>query len=701
MKKILTILAMTSLLACTPKQFDYPETRKDNTVDDYHGTKVEDPYRWLEDDRSDETEAWVKVQNEVTFAYLDQIPYREKVKERITDLINYPKSGVPWKDGEYYFVEKNDGLQNQDVYYIMKSIKDEPEVFMDPNMLSEDGTVAVTSLTLSDDSKYAAYGIARAGSDWKEVFVKEMETGEDLEDHIKWTKFASVAWYGDGFFYSRFEEPGEGEELSGKNLNNKVYFHKIGNSQDQDKMVYWDPGRNDLSYAPIRSKDSKYLILYAFESTSGSAIIACDLSEKNWHFTEILKGFDYNYSPIAVLGDILYLHTDKDAGKYKIAALNLKDSGAGLYDVVSEQEDRVISDAGVSGGKLVVQYMKDAQDYLAVYSTEGDFISDIMLPAPGTVGSLHGDKDDPLLFYSFESFTVPPIILSHNLETGSTGEYYKTEIDFDDSDYETKQVFYTSKDGTKVPMFIVHRKDVELDGKNPLLLYGYGGFNVTEKPYFSASRVIWFENGGIYALANIRGGGEYGEEWHKAGMVLNKQNVFDDFIAAAEYLIDNKFTSANKLAIRGGSNGGLLVGAVINQRPELFKVAFPAVGVMDMLRFHKFTIGYYWTVDYGSSDDPEQFEYLYKYSPLHNIREGLNYPAVMIETADHDDRVVPAHSFKYGATMQEHYKGPNPVLIRIETDAGHGAGKPISKTIELVGDIYSFAFWNLEVEPVY
>jgi len=692
---------MASLLACTPRQFDYPETRKTDTEDNYFGTVVPDPYRWLEDDRSTETEAWVKAQNEVTSGYFATIPYREKLEARLTELINYPKSTAPWKEGEYYFIEKNDGLQNQDVYYIMGDMESEPEVFIDPNLLSQDGTVAVTTVVLSDDSRYAAYGVSRAGSDWEEVYVRDMESGENLEDHIKWTKHASVAWHGKGFFYSRFEEPGEGEELSGKNLNNKVYYHRIGTSQDQDKIVYRDPRRNDLTYIPLRDRDSRYLLLYTFEHTNGNSILAADLTEKKWEFREVLPGFEYNYNLIGVLGDSLYLKTDRDAGKYRIAAIDLKNPGSGLTDIVPEHEDRVISGANFAGGKLVVQFMEDARDILSIYSTDGDFIKDLELPGPGTISTLNGNKNDTLLFYSFESFTIPPMVLKYNLETGETEEYYKTELDFDDSQYITDQVFYSSKDGTRIPMFIVHRKDMKLNGQNPLMLYGYGGFNVIEQPRFSASRIVWFENGGVYVLANIRGGGEYGEEWHKAGMVLNKQNVFDDFIAAAEYLVENKYTSPDKLAVRGGSNGGLLVGAVINQRPELFKVAFPAVGVMDMLRYHKFTIGYYWAADYGSSEDSVQFEYIYKYSPLHNIRSGLKYPAIMIETADHDDRVVPAHSFKYAATLQEHIKGPNPVLIRIETDAGHGSGKPVSKVIKQLADMYSFAFYNLDVEPVY
>ena len=700
MKSLLIFLAMASLLACSPKKFDYPQTRKVDTVDNYFGTLVPDPYRWLEDDRSTETEAWVEVQNEVTFAYLDQIPFRGKVRERLTELLDYPKTGAPWKDGKYYLVEKNTGLQNQDVYYIMKDIDGEPEVFIDPNTYSEEGTTAVTSVKLSDDSKYAAYSVARAGSDWQEIFVRDMVTGGDLDDHIMWTKFASVAWYEDGFFYSRFEEPGKDDELSGKNLNNKVFYHKLGTSQDHDKMVYQDPERNDLTYIPGITRGSRYLFLNTFESTSGNAIIIADLGQKEWKFKEILKGFKHNYNPIGVLENRLYLLTDKDAGRYRVAAIDLK-AGTDLIEIVPEQEDKVISRASIAGGKLVVQFMKDAQDFLSLHDLNGNHIKDLELPGPGAINSLNTDKDDKYIFYSFESFINPPTVFKYNLETSEMQEYHKTEIDFDDSQYITRQVFYNSKDGTRVPMFIVHHKDVELNGNNPLLLYGYGGFNITIKPDFRTDDIVWLENGGIYVSANIRGGGEYGEEWHEAGMVLNKQNVFDDFIAAAEYLIEHKYTSADKLAIAGGSNGGLLVGAVINQRPDLFRVAFPAVGVMDMLRFHKFTIGYYWTVDYGSSEDPEQFEYLYRYSPLHNIRPGLNYPAVLIETADHDDRVVPAHSFKYAATLQEHYKGPNPVLIRIETDAGHGAGKPVSKEIENMADVYSFAFYNLGVEPVY
>ena len=691
---------MTSLLACSPQKFDYPQTRKIDTVDNYFGTLVPDPYRWLEDDHSAETEAWVGAQNEITFAYLDQIPYRQKIKERLTGLMDYPKSGAPWKDGKYYFVEKNSGLQNQDVYYIMKNIDEEPDVFIDPNTHSEEGIAAINSIILSGDSKYAAYSVAHAGSDWQEIFIRDMETGRDMDDHIMWTKFASVAWHDDGFFYSRFDAPGDDEEFSSKNLNNKVFYHKIGTAQKHDKLVYWNQERNDLTYMPRMTRGSNYLYLYTFESTSGNAIIVADLGQKEWKFREILKGFKHNYNPIGVMENRLYLLTDKDAGRYKVAAIDLK-TGKDLIEIVPEQEDKVISQAAIAGKKLLVQYMKDAQDFLSLHDLDGNFIKDLELPGPGAISTVHTDINDRYIFYTFESFTNPPTVFIYNIETGETEEYHKTDIDFDDSLYITRQVYYKSKDGVQVPMFIVNHKDVKLDGNNPLLLYGYGGFNVTLKPGFRTNRIVWLENGGIYVSANIRGGGEYGEAWHKAGMVLNKQNVFNDFINAAEYLIEHKYTSADKLAVRGGSNGGLLVGAVINQRPELFRVAFPAVGVMDMLRFHKFTIGYYWTVDYGSSEDPAEFEYLYSYSPLHNIRPGLNYPAVLIETADHDDRVVPAHSFKYAATLQEHYNGPNPVLIRIETDAGHGAGKPVSKEIENMADVYSFAFYNLGVEPVY
>lgn len=691
---------MASLLACSSKRYDYPQTRKVDTVDNYFGTLVPDPYRWLEDDHSAETEAWVEAQNQITFAYLDQIPYRQKVRERLTALMDYPKTSAPWKDGKYYLVVKNSGLQNQDVYYIMKDVDEEPEVFIDPNTLSKEGIMAVSGVVLSADSRYAAYSVARAGSDWQEIFVRDMEKEQDLNDHIMWTKFASVAWHEGGFFYSRFEAPGEDDEFSGKNLNNKVFYHKIGTAQDQDEMVYWDPERNDLTYIPGISRGSNYLYLYTFESTSGNAIIVADLGKKEWKFKEVLKGFKHNYQPIGVVENCLYLLTDKDAGRYRVAAIDLI-SGLDLIDILPEQEDKVISQAAIAGGQLLVQFMNDAQDFLSIHDINGFHIKDIELPGPGAINSLTADKEDKYIFYSFESFTQPPTVFKYNIETGEKQEYHKTELDFDDEQYITRQVFFHSNDGTKVPMFIVHHKDLELDGKNPLLLYGYGGFNVTLKPGFRTNRIVWLENGGIYVSTNIRGGGEYGEDWHKAGMVLNKQNVFDDFIKAAEYLIEHEYTSANRMVVRGGSNGGLLVGAVINQRPELFRVAFPAVGVMDMLRFHKFTIGYYWTVDYGSSDDPVQFEYLYSYSPVHNIRSGLNYPAVMIETADHDDRVVPAHSFKYAATMQEHYKGPNPVLIRIETDAGHGAGKPIGKEIDNMADVYSFAFYNLGVEPIY
>jgi prolyl oligopeptidase len=700
MKKSLISFTMVSLLACQPKGFEYPDTRKDNTVDNYFGTLVPDPYRWLEDDRSAETEAWVKAQNRVTFAYLEKIPYRERIRERLTSLMDYPKSGAPWRDGIHYLVERNTGLQDQHVYFITRDIDLEPEVFIDPNAFSEDGTVAVTGVVLSGNGKFAAYSLSRAGSDWQEIFVRNVETGEDLDDHILWTKFASIAWYGDGFYYSRFEPPGADRELSGKNVNNKVYYHQMGNGQEQDELVYWNPDRDDLTYLPQITRGSQYLCLYTFKSTSGNAIIVADLSKEDRKFREVLKGFKHNYHPIGVIEDRLYLLTDEHAGRYRVVAVDLK-AERDLIEIVPEQEDRVMTQAAIAGGQLIIQFMKDAQDLLGLYDMDGHHLEDPELPGPGAITALHADKDDPNIFYSFESFTVPPTVYQYNIETGQTQEYHSPEIDFDPAQYVTKQVFYHNKDGTRVPLFIVHGREVQQDGQNPVLLYGYGGFNVTVKPGFRTDRIVWLENGGIYASANIRGGGEYGEAWHREGMVLNKQHVFDDFIAAAEYLIDHRYTSAEKLAIRGGSNGGLLVGAVLNQRPELFRVAFPAVGVMDMLRFHKFTIGYYWTVDYGSSDDPVQFEYLYRYSPLHNIRPGSVYPAVLIETADHDDRVVPAHSFKYAATLQACYKGPNPVLIRIETDAGHGAGKPISKVIDAMTDVYAFAFFNLGMAPIY
>jgi len=700
MKKTpLFIFILALAMACnqTQERLDYPETRKTDQIDNYHGTEVPDPYRWLEDDNSKETEAWVKAQNEVTFEYLNQIPFRETLKERITQVWNYPKMGNPTKRHGIYFYSYNTGLQNQSVIYMKKNLEDEGEVLIDPNTLSDDGTVALSAFSVSKDAKYAGYGISRGGSDWQEFFVRNIETGEDLDDHIQWVKFSGIAWYKDGFFYSRYPEPEEGDELTGSNQNNKVYYHKVGTDQSDDQLVYEDPANPERGFSVSVTDDDAYLVITSTESTSGNAFGFKKIGDEE--FTWIINSFDKDYMAVGNKENILYVLTNDNAPKYRLVAIDLNNpSKENWKDIIPEGEN-VLQSCSYIGGRLIASFLKDAYDVVKVYEESGKFLHEIEFPGIGSVAGFNGDVNDDITFYTFNSFNYPPVIFKYDIANNASEVFYETEVDFDGNLYNTEQVFYESKDGTQVPMFIVHKKDIKLNGKNPTILYGYGGFNISLTPGFRTSRAIWLEQGGVYAIANLRGGGEYGEEWHKAGTIFNKQNVFDDFIAAAEYLIDNNYSSTEKLGILGGSNGGLLVGAVLNQRPELFAAAIPAVGVMDMLRFHKFTIGRYWTTDYGSSDDPDQFEYIYKYSPLHNISTKKEYPAVMVTTADHDDRVVPAHSFKYIATLQEKYQGNNPVIIRIETDAGHGGGKPTSKYIEELTDEYAFLWKNMNFRP--
>lgn len=699
----LSILSLGLLWSCNQGGLKYPETKKTDQVDTYFGVEVQDPYRWLEDDNSEETAAWVKAENEVTSSYLDKIPYRNKIKERITELWNYEKVSAPWKEGGYYFLTKNDGLQNQSVYYIMKDLDSKPELFLDPNKLSEDGTVALNAFSVSKDGKYLGYGISRAGSDWRELFVKDIKSGEVLKDHIMWAKFSGISWYKDGFFYSRYPAPKEGEALKASNENNKVYYHKAGTDQIADELVYEDPEHPNHGFGISVSDDELYAFLTITQSTSGNALYFKKLNNKNSKWIKLVDNFDNNFWPVDHQNGNIIIMTDYKAPKYRLISVDVNNyKEENWKDLVPEKDREVLQDVSFGGGKMILKYLKDARSNLEVHNPDGSYLYDIELPAIGTVGGVSADKDENLAFFSFTSFTYPSSVFKYDIKNNKTGLYWKPNLDFKSDDYETKQVFYASKDGTQIPMFIVYKKGLKLNGKNPAWLYGYGGFNISITPSFSVSRVVWLENGGVFALANLRGGGEYGEEWHLSGTKMNKQNVFDDFIYAAKYLISQKYTSSKELCIQGGSNGGLLIGAVINQQPDLFRVAFPAVGVMDMLRYQNFTIGRYWAADYGTSaDNKEMFEYLYAYSPLHNIKEGLNYPAVMVTTADHDDRVVPAHSFKYIATLQEKYKGKNPVLIRIETKAGHGGGKPTSKRIQEAADLYSFAFYNLGITPEY
>lgn len=696
-KKLFLLFLTFSLLGFS--QIKYPETKKVDVSDNYHGTIVADPYRWLEDDKSDETKAWVEEQNKITFDYLNKIPFREKIKNRLTEIFNYPKYGAPFKAGNKYYFFKNDGLQNQSVLYVKKTLESKEEVFLDPNKFSEDGTKSLTTISFSDDGKYLVYGVSSGGSDWNEFFVMNAETKELLSDHLKWIKFSGAAWKGNGFYYSRYPEP-QGSELSSKNEFSKVYYHKIGTKQEEDVLIYEDPSKPKRGFSAQTTDDERFLIIYQTEGTSKNAFMVKDLSDDKSKFINIVDDFKNNYSVIDNIEDKLLVRTDYNSPNYKVVLIDPKNPSKENWTDVIPESKNVLQSVRLIGGKIIATYLQDVAHHAYIFDLNGKPEGEIKLPGLGTV-SFSGRRDDNIAFYTFTSFTSPGTTYKFDVNKKSSELFRQIELNFDFDNYETKQVFYPSKDGAKIPMFIVHKKGLKLDGNNPTYLYAYGGFNASMLPSFSVSRLILLENNGVFALANIRGGGEYGEEWHRAGMLDKKQNVFDDFIAAAEYLIKEGYTNPNKLAIAGGSNGGLLIGAVINQRPDLFKVALPAVGVMDMLRFHKFTIGYYWIVEYGSSDNPKQFEYLYKYSPLHNIKEGINYPAVLVTTADHDDRVVPAHSFKYIATLQEKYKGENPVLIRIETKAGHGAGKPTTKIIEELTDVWSFIFYNFNIEPNY
>ncbi|MFD1145103.1 prolyl oligopeptidase family protein [Larkinella insperata] len=674
----------------------YPQTRKTEQLDDYHGTKVSDPYRWLEDDRSAETEAWVKAQNAVTFGYLEQIPYRKQLENRLEQIINYPRYSAPGRKGDWFYFYKNDGLQNQSVLYRQKGLNGKPEVVIDPNKLAADGTTRLTSFNLSKNGRYAAYALSKAGSDWQEIFVMDMQTLQTMPDKLEWVKFTGAAWQGDGFYYSRYDKPAAGQELSSKNEFMKVYFHRQGTPQTQDQLVYEDKAHPLRYFFAQTTEDERFLILNISEGTDGSEIWYKDAQSGEKEFKRLFEGFKYNYSVVDNVGSDLLVYHNNGAPNYKISKVVPK-TGA-ISDLVPEKPEK-LDEAHTAGGKLIANYLKDATSRIYVHDLNGKLENEVKLPGLGTVSGFGGERDDKFVFYTFTSFTFPATIYRYDIATRKTTLFRAPEVKFQPDDYETKQVFFNSKDGTRVPMFLTFRKGLKLDGSNPTMLYGYGGFNISLTPGFSALLIPFLEQGGIYASVNLRGGSEYGETWHEQGMKLKKQNVFDDCIAAAEYLIAQKYTSPQKLALRGGSNGGLLVGAVINQRPDLFRVAIPQVGVMDMLRFHKFTVGWGWVSDYGSSDNPEEFKVIYQYSPIHNIRENIPYPATMVTTADHDDRVVPAHSFKYAATLQEKYKGANPVLIRIETNSGHGASNT-KKNIEAMADIYAFMLWNMGVKSL-
>ena len=681
----------------------YPTTRKIDHIDDYHGVKVSDPYRWLEDPESEETKAWVEAQNAVTFGYLSQIPAREKIKQRLTQLWDYEKYGIPFKEGDRYFYYKNDGLQNQSVLYTLTSLDGEPKVLIDPNTLSEDGTVALGGIAISEDGKLMAYGLSNSGSDWQEWKVRDIETCEDLSDHLKWLKFSGASWThdGKGFFYSRYDEPNEKTKLEDVNYYQKLFYHRLGTQQSEDVLIYDRPDQKEWGFGGGVTEDGKYLIVSVWRGTDPQNLIFYkDLTAPDSSVVELISEFEAEYSFIDNEGSLFWFQTDLNAPCGRVIAIDTNNPPApqeeGFTEIIPEAAE-TLQGIGILNNQFVASYLKDAYTQIKIFNLDGSLAREIALPGIGSAGGFDGKRHDTETFYAYTSFTAPNTIYRYSMLTGERTIYRQPTVDFNPDDYETKQVFYPSKDGTQVPMFITHKKGLQLDGNNPTYLYGYGGFNISLTPGFSVSRIVWLEMGGVYATACLRGGGEYGEKWHQAGTKLNKQNVFDDFIAAAEWLIENKYTKPAKLAIAGGSNGGLLVGACMTQRPELFGAALPAVGVMDMLRFHKFTIGWAWASEYGSSENAEEFETIYGYSPLHNLKPGTAYPATMITTADHDDRVVPAHSFKFASALQEMHAGEQPVLIRIETKAGHGGGKPTAKVIEELADEWAFLVRELDI----
>ena len=675
----------------------YPETAREGVVDNYHGVEVADPYRWLEDDMSERTAAWVKAQNEVTFGYLNSLPSREAIRSRLTELLDYPTQSAPVKHGDWYYISRNSGLQNQSVIYRKRNLTDSTEeVFFDPNTLSEDGTVALHAGTFTKDGKYYAYALASAGSDWVEIKVLDTKSMQPLADHIKWVKFSGASWTRDdrGFYYSAYDAPKEGEAVySAQNTNQKVYFHRLGTKQEEDLLIFEDK-RNPLHYhSGGESEDGKWQFITSSAGTSGTQLLYKRSTDKMWRI--MFKGFEYDYILLDCFEDEALVMTNDNATNYRLVGVNLI---TGEQHNIIPESNYLLESVGMAGKYLFAEYLIDAQSKIFQYDRKGNLVREVELPIIGSVGGFDGEREDKDVYYAVANYTSPSTIYRYDIESGKSELYHRSEVKFDCEGFETKQIFFTSKDGTRVPMFVSHKKGLKLDGNNPCYLYGYGGFQINLTPSFSTTAAMFMEQGGIWVVVNLRGGSEYGEEWHKGGMLENKQNVFDDFIAAAEHLIAEGYTSSKKLAIAGGSNGGLLVGACMTQRPELYAVALPAVGVLDMLRYHLFTIGHGWVVEYGSSAVKEQFDYLIKYSPLHNLREGVEYPATLVTTGDHDDRVVPAHSFKFAAELQHCHKGKNPVLIRIDTNAGHGAGKPTSKRIEEIADTFAFIFENTDTE---
>ncbi|HJU92269.1 MAG TPA: prolyl oligopeptidase family serine peptidase [Pyrinomonadaceae bacterium] len=682
------------------KPHKYPIARKADQVDDYHGVKIADPYRWLEDLDSEETRTWVEAQNKLSFGFLESIPARTPLEDRLTKLWNYEKYGIPLKEGNRYFYTRNSGLQNQAVLYTVTSLDAQPQMILDPNTLSADGTVALSAMQVSPDGKHLAYSLSASGSDWQEWKVRDVETGKDLSDHLKWVKFSGASWTSDskGFFYSRYDEP-KGDTLKATNYFQKVYYHKLGTPQSEDVAVYDRPDQKDWLFSASVTDDGNYLIISVYQGTDvRTRVYFKDLKAKDASVVKLLDEFDAAYYFIGNQGTKFWFQTDLQASRGKVIEIDTTNPARNNWKVVVPESKETLQSVSFVNNRFILNYLKDAYTQVKIYETSGKLVSEVTFPGIGSASGFGGKATDKETFYAFTGFTTPTTIYRYDMVTGKSTIFRQPKVDFNPADFETKQVFYTSKDGTKVPMFITHKKGLKLNGNNPTYLYGYGGFNISLSPAFSVGNLVWMELGGIYAQPNLRGGGEYGEDWHQAGMKLKKQNVFDDFIAAAEWLIANKYTSTPKLSIGGGSNGGLLVGAAMTQRPELFGATLPAVGVMDMLRFQKFTIGWAWVSDYGSSDNAEEFKALYAYSPLHNIKPGTSYPPTMITTADHDDRVWPGHSFKYAAALQAAQAGDAPILIRIETKAGHGAGKPTSKIIEEIADRWAFLVKTLNMK---
>src|SRR5574341_597560 len=706
----LAMLLFASLFGSTTlasQALRYPAARRADVLDDYFGTKVPDPYRWLEDVDSPETRSWVEAENRVTCGFLEQIPERDAIRQRLTRAWNYARYGPPFRKGGRYFFFKNDGLQNQAVLYQQATLDAEPQVLLDPNTLSADGTVALSVTEVSEDGRYLCYGTAASGSDWNEFRVRDVATGRDLSDHLRWVKFSGASWThdGKGFFYSRYPEPEGGNVLLAVNRNQKLYYHRLGTDQSEDRLVYERPDQPDWGISAQVTRDGRYLILVLWLGTDRrNRLYYTDLQSataprSDGPVVPLLDKFYAAYSFIGNDGPVFYVATDLDAPRQRVVAIDTRDPDPARWRPVIPQDTDVLESVTLVNNSFVTTYLHDAHSRLRTFGLDGRPRADLALPTLGSVGGISGERDDTEMFYAFTSFLYPTTIFRHDFTTGRTTVFKQPALDFDPSRYETRQVFYTSKDGTRVPMFLTHKKGLPRDGSNPTYLYGYGGFNINQTPAFSVGILVWLELGGVFAEPNLRGGAEYGEEWHQAGMLERKQNVFDDFIAAAEYLIAEKITSPAKLAIGGGSNGGLLVGAAMTQRPELFGAAVPAVGVMDMLRFHRFTIGWAWGTEYGAADSVAQFPYLYKYSPYHNLRPGTRYPATLVTTADHDDRVVPGHSFKFAAALQAAQAGPTPVLLRIETKAGHGAGKPTGKIIEEQADRWAFLVRGLQMSP--